>query len=153
MRTRVSLPDRRAMSVLIKDVFYIVSFLKEFWDGKRHTKASFKCSEILSNTDQTVTIIRGEAGTGKTVFLRELLRDILEAREDNPSNACFEGATKYNLALPIECRFEESGSLVEFMRNNFHTFMSQYTDARSSLRARVDTKFDIPRGWLRRSWA
>ena len=130
VRESVPLADNYSVIVPVDDIFYELQLsCRETSDDKLTThKISFKCFEIFRHIHENIAILYGEAGSGKTTLIRKMFCEFLKSEADNP-NLSFTGVNRFALPLFIECRSENSSSLVQYLKNIFNKQLYQYTDS------------------------
>ena len=141
-RRFVPLSDDYRINIDIDKVFYVIDLsyqrnqdedcMGSRTDLDATEKITFKCSKIFLHMTESVTILSGDAGSGKTTLIRKLFNDILRSTEDHSWKGCFDGVERFKLPLYIECRTEKSVCLAELMRNHFLKQMDGFNDNKVS---------------------
>ena len=117
----VPLGDNYAVNMPIDPIFHILTLSCEAEGPKKLTtgRMFLKCSDIFQEIKENITIINGDPGSGKTMLLRKSYLEVLRELSVITGDQCFEGIGNFTLPLAVECRSENSGSLVEYFQRTF----------------------------------
>ena len=121
VKDSIPLGDDYSINVPIDPIFHIVTLSCEAVGPNKFSaeRMLFKCSEIFQHLRGNITIINGEAGSGKTMLIRKMFLETLRNLGVIEGQECFKGVGNFILALFIECRSEKSSTLVEYLKFTF----------------------------------
>ena len=110
----VHLPNMKGEAIPRKDVYYDVKMTDNKESSEKAAKTPFQSSDLQAKVKHKVVYVEAQSGSGKTIFLKTLLR-----------NSVDEGNC---LPLYIDCKKRQGKSLEEYMKLSFPELLCKFHD-------------------------
>jgi len=102
-----------------------LSYVRRVAGNTKRDIINFPGSKLFCSTDNSLKIVQGLPGSGKTTLMKTVIENWLDVGDHLSS---FEGLDAFDLLVLLECRTNSSKTFPQLLKNNFPQSLSLISD-------------------------